>query len=301
MSSDNVQDAFIQSTFERIKNKKNIDELLQDMPQLCLEFKTNIIESEKYEFTVNITSHLLTSMLLPFFIRYETYTIDNYPYSKIDILQKLHGDNMFLGSIIKTCDLTSLTPYPKKSLELLTSCVDDLYYCVMSPQYLIIDHEQVEYYCNDDSKIKRITKKENLSTVENRLYQYCILPDGTLCLFNGHHSAGACGQPVICAGDIKITDYKITQIDNSSGHYSPPSSMLTHAINLLKTMGLIESDGTKNERLSGGEINVFVFQDLIDEKSLTNIVVDIKGLGRKKKWSIKKKTKRIKRKTRRKY
>jgi hypothetical protein len=251
------QDAFINSTFEKIKGK-HIDELLLVMRELCLEFKTNIVETEKYEFTVNITSYLVTSILVPFFMKYKIYTFEDYPYSKVETLRHLHLNNVFLGSVIKQHDLTSLTPYPEKSFGLLNSCNDDEYYCIMYPSYLIIDYKKVEYYCNSDdpNKIKRITNSQDLSEVENGSYLYCILPNGTLCLFRGNHSAGACGQPVICAGNIKISDKKI-QIDNSSGHYSPPSSMLNKAMDVLKTKGIIESYVKKDEIIKGGEIKVF--------------------------------------------
>jgi hypothetical protein len=252
------QDAFINSTFEKIKGKL-IKELLSVMPQLCLEFKKNIVETEKYEFTVNITSYLVTSMLVPFFMKYEIYTFENCPYSKFDMLWDLHRKNVFLGSVIKQHELTSLTPYPEKSFELLNSCNDDEYYCIMNPYYLIKDYKKVEYYCNSDdpNKIKRITNSQDLSEVENGNYLYCILPNGTLCLFDGHHSAGACGQPVICAGYITIHDKKIKRMDNSSGHYAPPSSMLNTAMDVLKTKGITESYEKEHETRQGGEIIVF--------------------------------------------
>jgi hypothetical protein len=240
------QDDFINSTFKKIQGKK-IEELLLVMPQLCLEFKENIVETEKYDFEVNIRSYLVTSILVPFFMEYEIYTSENYPYIKIDMLWDLHRNNVFLGSVIKQHELTSLTPYPEKSFELLNSCNDDEYYCIMHPNYLIRDYKKVEYYCNSDdpNKIKRITNSQDLSEVENGNYLYCILPNGTLCLFDGNHSAGACGQPVICAGNITISDKKI-QIDNLSGHYSPPSFMLNTAMDVLKTKGIIESYGKED-------------------------------------------------------
>lgn len=256
------QDFFINSTFEKIKDKKNIDELLSDMPNLCSEFKQNIVEVDNVrEFTVNIKSYLVTDMLLPFLMKYQMYNYDDAPYSKFDTLNYLHDNNVFLGSVIKQHELTSLTPYPYKSLELLNSCIDDKYYCIMSPRYLIIDYEQVEYYCdnNDPNKIKRITNSEDLLKVEDGYYLYCILPNETLCLFRGHHSAGACGQPVICAGEITINNKKIQSIDNSSGHYSPPFSMLNTAIGLLKKKGIINSDGEEDPRGGGGKIKRFIF------------------------------------------
>lgn len=256
-----AQDSFINSTFEYIQGK-NIVELLSDMPNLCLVFKQNIVEVDNVgEFTVNIKSYLVTNMLLPFFMQHRMYNYHDAPYSKFDYLRELHGNNVFLGSVIKQHELTSLTPYPDKSLELLNSCIDDEYYCIMCPRYLIIDYQQVEYYCNDDNpnNIKRITNSQDLSEVADGYYLYCILPNETLCLFKGHHSAGACGQPVICAGNIRISDNKIQSIDNASGHYSPPFSMLNTAIGLLKKKGIINSDGGEAQGFGGGEIKRFIF------------------------------------------
>ena len=71
---------------------------------------------------------------------------------------------------------------------------------------------------------------------------YCILPSKKLCLFSGHHSAGACGQPVISAGYATIKDNEIIDIDNSSGHYTPPLHMLQKGIDVLFEKGLIKTN-----------------------------------------------------------
>jgi len=255
------QDAFIEKTFEKIKNM-NIKELNDNLKNLCIEMKNNIVDVEKFDFTSNIRSFLVLSMLTPFLLMLDIYTFDNAPYDKLDMLKELITKRVYFGSIIKKNNLTSLTPYPEKSFELLNSCKDDEMYCLMAPKYLIIDYRhQVEYYCdtNDINKIKRITTKEDLNNVEDGYYLYCILPNKTLCLFNGHHSGGACGQPVICAGNITINKNEITQIDNSSGHYSPPSYMLKKALEVLQTQGIISSSGTEDKSKGGGDIKVIKF------------------------------------------
>ena len=255
------QDAFIEKTFEKIKNM-NIKELNDNLKNLCVEIKNNIVDVEKFDFTSNIRSFLVLSMLTPFLLMVDVYNFDNAPYDKLDTLKELITKRVYFGSIIKKNNLASLTPYPEKSFELLNSCKDDEMYCLMAPKYLIIDYRyHVEYYCasNDINKIKRITNKEDLNNVEDGYYLYCILPNKTLCIFNGHHSGGACGQPVICAGNITISQNKITQIDNSSGHYSPPSYMLKKALEVLQTQGIISSSGTEDKSKGGGDIKVIKF------------------------------------------
>ena len=255
------QNAFIEKTFEKIKNM-NIQELNNNLKNLCVEMKNNIVDDENFNFTSNIRSFLVLSMLAPFLLMLDIYTFDNAPYDKLDTLNELITKRVYFGSIIKQNNLTSLTLYPEKSLELLNSCKDDEMYCLMAPKYLIIDYRhQVEYYCasNDINKIKRITTKEDLINVEDGYYLYCILPNKTLCIFNGHHSGGACGQPVICAGNITIKNNNIIQIDNSSGHYSPPSYMLKKALEVLQTQGIITSSGMEDKSKGGGDIKVIKF------------------------------------------
>jgi len=69
----------------------------------------------------------------------------------------------------------------------------------------------------------------------------------TLCLFQGKHSAGSCGQPVICAGMILIEQNKIKNFDNSSGHYSPPINMLAKALDVFQKQGLITNNETQEK------------------------------------------------------
>ena len=87
-----------------------------------------------------------------------------------------------------------------------------------------------------------------------------MLPDETLCLFKGNHSTGSCGQPVICAGIITIKNNKIISIDNDSGHYMPPESMLLEMLRILISKGIT----SPNYKITkSGEITtkiIFVFE-----------------------------------------
>ena len=260
--SDNaaLQNACIDRLF-RIIQAMNIEELHTKRKELCNEFNSNIILAEKYEFTNNIRSNIVINMLVPFFLQEEIYTLQNVPYTKIDELNRLTYEHVYLGRIIKEHHLINLNPYPEKSLELLNSCKDEEKYCMMAPKYLSIDYKQIEYYCNsnDLNKIQRINNNEDLLNIKDGHYLYCILPTEILCLFQGHHSAGACGQPVICAGYITIVNKKIIKIDNSSGHYAPPFDMLIKAIEILKIKEIIIGEGREDESKGGGQIKEFIF------------------------------------------
>jgi hypothetical protein len=152
-------------------------------------------------------------MLQPFLYDY-IYNEENAPRAKLDALDSLTSNGVFLGSVIKENNLTSLSLKPEKSKELLDSCKDDEYYCVMNPMYLILDYRNrkyLKYYCDSDNseEIIRITTNKDLQNIKDGPYHYSILPNMTLCLFQGNHSAGSCGQPVICAGMILIKKIKL--------------------------------------------------------------------------------------------
>jgi hypothetical protein len=256
------QDSYINSIFTKIKSNHSIEELITQMPQLCIEFKRNIVEQDKYDFTINIRSFTVISILLPFFMKYQLYSFDGAPYDKIDQLHNMARTNVFLGSVLKQHELTSLTPYPEKSLILLNSCSDNDKYCAMDPKYLIIDNNNAVIYLCDNENIEqiiRIRNPDDLLSVKDGQYLYSILPDQTLCLFKGHHSAGACGQPVICAGNISVLEHKIKKIDNSSGHYSPPPEMLMRSIELLKTRNLITNNGLEESSNSDDYFKKYIF------------------------------------------
>lgn len=246
------QDACITSIFEKIKGK-NIDQLKDEIlsNELQLQYYNEIFLQPTFEFTPNICSYIVTHIILYFITKINNPKINNSNplfYDKIDSLKQLNPVNTYLGNELKKYDLTSLSPYPEKSSILLNSCKDYEYYCMMIPSYLIADYKQVKYLCNSQNelKIKRINNYAELLNVDNGVYLYCILPDKTLCLFNGNHSAGACGQPVICAGYITILNNKITKIDNSSGHYSPSFYQLTKAIDILKEKKILKTNGIKS-------------------------------------------------------
>lgn len=244
------QDLYIENTFEKIQNMK-IEDLNANLKDLCVDFNNNIINAENFDFTFNIRSYLVIKMLEPFLVEY-VYSEENAPRDKLNTLDRLTSNGVFLGSEIKENNLTSLSLYPEKSKELLNSCKDDEYYCVMNPKYIILDYryrDYIKYYCDSDNskEITRISTNKDLQNVKDGPYLYSILPNMTLTLFLGQHSAGSCGQPVICAGMILIEQNKIKKIDNSSGHYSPPYYMLTKVLDVFQKQGLIISNEAEDK------------------------------------------------------
>ena len=229
--------------------------------ELCKEFIERIILGDPCEFTKNICSIVIIQLFLPFFMECSRkYTIIGDISAYIPVLDELkssYTQNVFLGKDLKQYGFANLTLYPDKAQELLDSCNDEVEYCMMNPLFFIIDYKQVRYLCNESSLIK-IT--EHTTTIAPGRYLYCIIPDGTLCLFENHHSAGACGQPVICAGYITIENNKIKEIDNNSGHYAPPPYMLERAISLLKTQNLIVSTEKIQRELSSEHIVHYIFE-----------------------------------------
>jgi len=253
------QNNFMNSVFKQIQNM-DIKYFIENISNLCMQYKENIV-SVNFEFTINIVTFLVSNLLIPFFLKYEIYNLYDMPYDKIDYLNELNSKNVYLGNVIKKYNLVSLSPYPYKALEIINSCNDNEYYCIMNPKYILIDYiNNIKYLCNTNNKIKKIITKDDLLNIEDGHYLYCILPNKIVHLFQGHHSVGSCGQPVICAGTISICNNEIEEIDNSSGHYTPPIFMLHNAIKLLKTKELIKNDGIQNVKKGGGGIEVFEFK-----------------------------------------
>ncbi len=48
-----------------------------------------------------------------------------------------------------------------------------------------------------------------------------------------HHSSFLSGKPVLCAGEITLTNGRITHIDNLSGHYQPTKQNLLNCLRVL--------------------------------------------------------------------
>lgn len=53
-----------------------------------------------------------------------------------------------------------------------------------------------------------------------------------------NHSSMLSGAPVICAGEFKVTQGRMTEFDNNSGHYKPGSDNLVDAVKVLALSGL---------------------------------------------------------------
>ena len=193
-------------------------------------------------------------MFLPKIIQYINRTVTN-AVTKFETFQRYVDFKPELGSVLKTYGLTNLTKDPKQSSAVLETCKDEVLYCPMDSSRFICDYvNKVEYLCGkaDGDSIYRINDNEDLKKIKiNGRYLYCLLPDETLCLFpKGNHSAGACGQPVICAGFVDIVNNQINGIDNNSGHYRPNKEMLGEAILILTEKGIMKKNQSINDNIT---------------------------------------------------
>ncbi len=134
----------------------------------------------------------------------------------------------------------------------------------MHPNYWLVDPKSDVPYLNCDEK-KHIKVRvrhgqiyRNLDgpkKLKNGEYLYALSPKGGFYIINRddqekeqfkekdllfhHHSTPRAGNPVLCAGNIKIEDGVITEIDNSSGHYSPSIESLVFSICWLFEQGIL--------------------------------------------------------------
>ena len=53
-----------------------------------------------------------------------------------------------------------------------------------------------------------------------------------------NHSSMLSGAPVICAGELKVNNGRLTDFDNNSGHYKPGTDNLVDAVLVLQTKGI---------------------------------------------------------------
>lgn len=235
---------FSKNFYNDIKIKTN-DEVKTYTNTRFTEFYTKIYQNHNKSKTktYSFLDKCIFGICMRFFPR-EYYRKEGFDFNKFDQFKDSIYIDTELGKTLKEYPFTFLTKFPEKSLQILNSCEDHLEYCFMNITYIFADYKEVKYVCdsNNEDDIKIINTKEDLDNVKNKRYLYNILPSKKLCLFSGHHSSGACGQPVISAGYVTIKDNKIIDIDNSSGHYAPPLRMLQKGIDILFEKGLIETN-----------------------------------------------------------
>jgi hypothetical protein len=229
--------------YDNIKKINNINEIRKYLNDNFNDFYENIYS--KYDSSVKY-SYIDKSMFNLFTTFFKNFKLPNdFDWKKYDAFNNSIRIYTEKGRVLKKYPFMFLTKFPLKALEILNDCKDDDEYCVMNIGLFFSDYDFVEYVCDnkDEKKFKIINTKDELKTVDDSAqYLYCILPSTELCLFSGHHSAGACGQPVICAGYLTVKNHKITQIDNSSGHYMPPSHMFQKGINILFEKNIIDKN-----------------------------------------------------------
>ena len=244
---------FIRSIDMKITDIKLVNDKLNSFAIILY----NNIMNNTFLFDKNYLSKIIITILRKYmriYISEKTYEEQSNFSKKLEAINTEIEFNPEQGKILKQYSLTNLTRFPEKSEELLQTCADDEYYCPMNSAYYFLDYGindiiGVEYLCNinDNTKINRISNISELNTLDDVFYTYCMLPNYILCLYKGNHSGGACGQPVICAGFIEIKNKKIFSINNSSGHYSPPSDMLIKAIDILISKKIVSNNYEKIE------------------------------------------------------
>ena len=254
-----IQDKFLLDTYFKIRAYNIIDKNpieIQNFNDTYSEqlFKKIYNKQDNQAFTNNYLAKLIINMFLPKIIQYIDRK-DKDAVTKFETFQRYVDFKPELGSVLKTYGLTNLTIDPKQSSALLQTCKDDVFYCPMDSSRFICDYvNKVEYLCGkaDGDSIYRINDNEDLKKIKiNGRYLYCLLPDETLCLFpKGNHSAGACGQPVICAGFVDIVKNQINGIDNNSGHYRPNQEMLGKAIDILTEKGIMKKNQSINDNIT---------------------------------------------------
>ena len=258
MSEQESQDNFLSDTYSEIrayniieKNPIEIQEFNKKYSNLLLKNIYN--KQDNMAFTNNYLAKLIINMFLPKII--QSIRNDKNAVTKFETFQRYVDFEPEKGSILKEYGLTNLTIDPKQSSDVLETCVNDVSYCPMDSSRFICDYvNNVEYLCGkaDGVSIYRINDNEDLKKIKiNGRYLYCLLPNGTLCLFpKGNHSAGACGQPVICAGFVDIENNQINGIDNNSGHYRPNQEMLGKAIRILTEKGIMKKNQSINDNIT---------------------------------------------------
>lgn len=103
----------------------------------------------------------------------------------------------------------------------------------------------VEYWSKEQQEANTVRKGCLAKLLESEgQYIYVILQDGRMILGTFewgrvHHSSLAAGEPVLAAGNIRISRGKIVLVDNMSGHYHPTAEHLQYAKDWLKARGAL--------------------------------------------------------------
>jgi len=106
----------------------------------------------------------------------------------------------------------------------------------------------------EDGKVSMVTTNGPANT--NGRFDFVITNDGKLLIGTGHFNLSGGASSVKAAGQLKIVNGKVKEIDNSSGHYQPNIDQGKQAVKLLQNMGvnttgarvsLYNLDGTLNK------------------------------------------------------
>ena len=102
-----------------------------------------------------------------------------------------------------------------------------------------------------------------------------------------YHSSYMGGRPVLCAGEIKIVDGKISHLNTSSGHYGPAKGYLLNVINALTLCGVDESSYNVSYHGSTSAYTAATMRKKIEETDKKVGGGDVNHLKSKKSWQYK--------------
>lgn len=201
------------------------------------------------------------------------------PYGKID-------DLSFLANMNEPGKVHPQTLFGKKPKS-GSFLFPEKYIWMMLPSYWQNDIDSVPYFTPIEKKLMKV--KRHADGLLNRVmdsgnvlsdgsYLYVVSPKGGLYMCNDdardtqvlkqacinieglRHSSFRAGQPVLCAGSIKIEEGEITEIDTGSGHYGVPNANLLMACLHLHRKGIIKNTC---EIKSYGGLETITVEDLL--------------------------------------
>jgi hypothetical protein len=159
------------------------------------------------------------------------------------------------GSILKQYSFAKLCAYSQEAEAQLQTCDDKTRYAFLRPEYIgeswggawlcDLNHKGTSLISSTNEAGDEIEQSvttirvatglwwEELPSLDAPLFHsipYVVTPNWDLLYGDvAHHSTFVCGQPVLCAGNIRTTQSGTTmtvQLNNSSGHYQPDEGRL---------------------------------------------------------------------------
>ena len=256
--------------------KRAIDIILkkEDDPEnrYLADLQTIIASATRPE-NFHALNQLMTSLLLSEYRRaqlgdrdtksVQRFILYNDARNKLSRMLYLKDIELYDLSFISTTPMQSMLGKAKNNYKIYPRYPSGLLN-KMHPNYWLVDPKSnVPYLSCDDKKHIKVRIRhgqiyrdlDGHHQIKDDQYVYVLSPKGRLYILNRsdqekeqfkekdllfyHHSTPRAGNPVLCAGNIKTEDGVITEIDNSSGHYSPSTESLIFSICWLFELGIL--------------------------------------------------------------